>query len=199
MHLRKANLGNVPWVTIEDHKYSGREVLQALNYGFDAKWALSSGAGSHFHGSVALYPNRNPSSCCIWNQALVHDFADCVVGQTRNSLRSNLIWPGLFSAHTDKSTYHDFNSRVAALEQLILRETFRELYQSCQRTRVEWRFVFPHSYLVIELIRLVKFLTDFVTMKGTEESSSEPMVERFISESRRFWMSTFGNVLRFEC
>lgn len=199
MHLRRANLGDVPWVTIEDHRYSGSEVLQALNYGFNPSLALSSGAGWHFHGSVALYPNINPSSCCIWNQALVHDFADCIVGQTTSGLRSDLIWPGLFSGQTDRPACHDFNSRVAILEQLILREAFRELYQSCQRARAEWRFVFPHSYLVTELIRLVKFLADSVVRNGTEESSTEPMVERFISESRKFWISTFGNALIFEC
>lgn len=195
MHLRRTNLSDVPCVAIEDHRYSGSEVLQAFNYGFNPNWVLSSGAGWHFHGSVALYPNRSPSSCCIWDQALVHDFADCAVGQTTNSLRSDLIWPGLFSALTDRLTCHDFNSRVAVLEQLILRETFRELYQSCQRARAEWRFVFPHSYLVIELIRLVKFLTDSVKRNETEEST-EPMVDKFISESRKFWISTFGNGLK---
>ena len=195
MHLRRANLSDGPGVMIEDHRYSRSEVLQALNYGFDPSWVLSSGAGWQFHESVARYPHRSPSSCCIWDQALVQDFADCLVGQTANNLRSDLIWPGLYSGQKDRLTHRDFNSRVALLEQLILREAFRELYQSCQRARAEWRFVFPHSYLVIELIRLVKFLADSVMRNDTQEST-EPMVGRFISESRKFWISTFGNVLK---
>jgi hypothetical protein len=176
---------------INENEYSSSEVLEALNYGHSHIFQLSSAWDLHVN-LTAREGNGAPRD--IWNDSLIRDFIENIFdkrtswlihGHDRFGIYDNLDQQGKRS--------NDFYARLELMNLRLLRESFGQLSRCCKRACVNQKFYLPHSYLVTELIRLVRFLTNSMQEEIFDAEEGSMGFERFLDESALFWKYILRN------
>jgi hypothetical protein len=190
--MEMVNIHGLPAIHMNNQEYSASEVLQTLNYGDTATLELSSASGWTLHAYMKFGEENRP--CCIWNESLVKDFVESIFDKRTSWLLHGHDRFGIFDHPEQEITAHkDFYGWLESQNLQLLRESLGQLSRCCKRACVNWKCIIPHSYLVIELIRLVKFLTESMKEDIIDADEDSFGFERFLDESAEFWKDTFRN------
>ena len=185
------NVRNLPVIRVNEKECSPIEVLQALNYGHPQLFQTT--AVWNLHTSLPVC-KENSIPCDIWNESLVKEFVGNIFDKRTSWLLHGHDRFGVYEGDDpQKGGPKDFFSRLESINLRLLRESLGQLSRCCKRASLNQKFTFPHSYLVIELIRLVKFLTESVKEDIFDAEVDSMGFERFLNESSLFWKNIFGN------
>lgn len=163
------DLQSLPNVILGDTEYSAGEVLHALNYGI-----------SPLFSRLVEIKEDIKELLCIWDDALLVDFNQCLYGSGYHSLQS--------AFENQAATPTKFGARMLSEDVHILLAILIHYSGAFS----DQYFVFPHSYHVRELIGYVRYVQGQLPQQpvlGVETTSAA-----FFVEMKEFWKTTFGRL-----
>ena len=174
VRIERTRLDVLSVITVDGNKHSAHEVLQALNYGTNPLFSqLAESRGFRY----------TTDTHCIWDEALVYDFAKSLFGAGTHDLGIQHFG----AANSGGVLQGTLKDRLRSEDIRILVESINLFNVLGLRRR------FPHSFLVTSVSRFVTYWKRGVRDETSGSVTESPDYDNFLHESKEFWKDLFRN------